>query len=157
MTDKQCSMCQVTYYSLIPGEECVPCLEDATCEGGNKLNVTAGFWRDTLQQSEILKCPNEDSCLGGFNEAGEAPINCKEGYEGVLCADCSKQMDGKRRFMRSGMFQCSYCPHPVMNAIRILLLTIVILGLIGVLIWFNIRKEKESQMSILSKIFTNYM
>lgn len=157
MVDKQCSMCQISYYSLIPGNECKPCLEFATCEGGNQLNITEGYWRDNLEQSSILKCPNADSCLGGFNEQGAAPINCKEGYEGVLCTDCSKKMDGMRRFMRSGLFQCSYCPHPVMNAIRILLVTFVILCLIGILIWFNIRKEKESQMSILSKIFTNYM
>ena len=59
--------------------------------------------------------------------------------------------------MRSGLYECSYCPHPIMNAIRIGLITLLVLSIIGILVWFNIRKVKESHISILSKIFTNYI
>ena len=59
--------------------------------------------------------------------------------------------------MRSGENGCDLCPGVATNTIRIFFFTLFILFLCYLLIWFNIRKTKESEFSILSKIFTNYL
>jgi hypothetical protein len=59
--------------------------------------------------------------------------------------------------MRVGIYECEKCPDPVLNALRIFgLMALVMLFLIAIII-VNIRKKKESQMSILLRIFTNYL
>jgi hypothetical protein len=59
--------------------------------------------------------------------------------------------------MRVGIYECEKCPDPVLNALRIFgLIALVMLFLIAIII-VNIRKKKESQMSILLRIFTNYL
>ena len=59
--------------------------------------------------------------------------------------------------MRNGVSKCAWCPDPFMNSLRILGFIALILLIIYFLIWFNIRKTKESEASILGKIFTNYI
>ena len=59
--------------------------------------------------------------------------------------------------MRSGRSKCSKCPSQFINSIRILGFLAMILGMIWFVIWFNIWKKKESELSILFKITTNYV
>ena len=58
--------------------------------------------------------------------------------------------------MRSGWSKCSICPNNVTNTIWIIGFIILLLGGIFILVVFNIRKSKESEFSILTKIATNY-
>jgi len=154
-----CEVCDSGFYSLIPGEElCKPCIDHANCTGGNKLLVEEGYWRDTKMRDEILECYWKESCLGGYIEKGIYPVLCDEGYQGVLCQDCVlfNETNGKT-YMRNGRSWCDTCPSKVTNTFRIIGFSILVLFCIYVLIWFNIRKTKESEFSILFKIMTNYL
>ena len=59
--------------------------------------------------------------------------------------------------MSAGNSKCSRCPSPVVNTVRILGILLAFLLVLLVVILFNIRKTKESEASILGKIFTNYV
>ena len=59
--------------------------------------------------------------------------------------------------MRVGKSECSICPDPVFNTIRVIGFVGLILVVILVCIWFNIRKKTESEASITNRIFTNYL
>ena len=58
--------------------------------------------------------------------------------------------------MRIGEHSCSECPDPITNAIRIILVFLVILGFLIYLIFSNLRKQEENQSAIIDKILTNY-
>ena len=58
--------------------------------------------------------------------------------------------------MRIGRNQCSLCPDPILNSLRIVGVLALTLCFILMLIFFNIRKQKESEVSITGKILTNY-
>jgi hypothetical protein len=59
--------------------------------------------------------------------------------------------------MRVGIYDCEKCPDPVLNALRIFRLIALVMCFLIAIIIVNIRKKKESQMSILLRIFTNYL
>ena len=122
------------------------------------MAISKGFWRKNNFTDSIYECPNSKACLGGLKPLSQYPIECEKGYDGVLCHDCvKKSIDGERRYMRIGENQCSKCPDPFLNSVRIFSVLIMILFLIMMLIYFNIRKVKESEVSILGKILTNYL
>jgi hypothetical protein len=111
-----------------------------------------------MTQANIMKCFHRPACIGGFHPLNDSPVECAFGYTGILCHACvEKEINGTRRFMRMGRSKCSLCPEQILNTLRILGLLFIILFLIFALIWFNIRKYKESESSILGKIFTNYV
>lgn len=64
---------------------CSECDENAICQNGYEVIVNAGFWRKSLNSTEIYSCPNPSSCLGGFFWDSEFPVACKEGYSKFLC------------------------------------------------------------------------
>ena len=111
-----------------------------------------------MDSDTIYSCSNPGACLGGFNSQKEYPVDCEDGYQGVLCHDCVKHaFEGGRRYMRMGDHECSLCPDPFINSMRILFVLTIVLVIIMVLILFNIRKQKESEASIVGKILTNYL
>ena len=66
----------------------MPCMDNADCPGGAEVNVSAGFWRDTLLRENLIACYEADACLGGYIVDQEYPVACAEGYQGYLCQDC---------------------------------------------------------------------
>lgn len=54
-------------------------------------------------------------------------------------------------------FQCAKCPDPTLNAIRVVGVIIVALLFLAAIIIVNVRKKKENNLSILTRIFTNYV
>ena len=54
-----------------------------------------------------VKCPIHGSCRGGYN------ASCSSGYNGVLCAVCSREFS--RQFNR-----CVKCPHPIIVILEII-------------------------------------
>lgn len=80
---------------LTPGL-CEECLEAENCFGSNHTSPKPTYWRSSPTSSNYLKCFNPDACLGGEEES---PLgDCKEGYGGILCANCVG------RFRRQGAF-----------------------------------------------------
>ena len=59
--------------------------------------------------------------------------------------------------MRINSHECSYCPDPILNSIRIAFTLLASLSFIGFMIFVNVRQTKESQLFIVSKIFLNYI
>ena len=95
----QCLKCKAGTYALIPGERCKECLSDAECLGGNEVSVSEGYWRGSLESEEIYPCQFRTACKGGFINA-EVPVECADGYKGVLCQACvDQEIDGEKRFM----------------------------------------------------------
>ena len=88
-------LCKEGYYQpedKLNGALCVPCPYGGVCPGANQeaLNNTRsypkkGYWGDPLYQQLFIVCPLEDTSCKGGNE-----FKCAKGYEGRLCALCSK-------------------------------------------------------------------
>lgn len=72
-----------------------------------------------------------------------------------MCAECTFYNNTKYEKLTD--FQCSKCPDPGINALKVVGLGIVMLALIALLIVVNVRKKKESETSILMRIMANYM
>lgn len=84
--DNQCVDCTALFYSItINQSTCLPCMDHATCLGTNQVSVDSGYWRSTINSSNIYKCPRASSCLGGFYSNQSTPILCATGYTGILC------------------------------------------------------------------------
>ena len=78
---KTCEFCPPGKFSLNPQNRCEICPTNAICDGGNNLNVSKGYWRNTTSK-DILKCDIKERCLGGYDS------NCSDGYMGPLCLQC---------------------------------------------------------------------
>ena len=152
----QCSVCSPGTYSFQwNSTQWKSCMENAVCLGGIEVNINSGYWRASFDSENIIECLNEESCLGGYNENQEMPIFCAEGYTGLLCSECTI-LDGAK-YERTTNFICSKCPDPVLNGIRLVGIGLLICIFLCLLIAINIKKTKESQMSILMRIMTNYL
>ena len=126
--------------------------------GGNKFSISKGFWRESLESDQIYSCFNPNACHGGFKPRNKHPIECAKAYEGILCHHCIHEpKDGERRYTRIGDHECLQCQDPYLNGVKIIFTMLLMLAFIGALIYFNIRKKKESGTSIVGKIFMNYL
>lgn len=83
------------------------------------------------------------------------PVDCAPGYDGELCSECT--IVNGTKYERLADFECTKCPDPTLNAIRVVGLAIAITLFVVLLITVNIRKKRESQISILMRIMTNYL
>lgn len=55
--------------------------------GMNKVVTLPGYWRANDKTDLITECPNKQACLGGtLNQTAGI---CADGYQGILCGDCS--------------------------------------------------------------------
>jgi len=136
--------------------ECLKCMENADCLGGFNISVHEGYWWRNTTSTNIYKCFKPSVCLGGYFPNETHPVQCDLGYEGILCHWCSKDVEGKI-YMRTGDNVCSGCPKVAMNTLRLIGFIILILIYIFILIFFNIRKSKDSKTSTITWILTNYM
>ena len=66
---------------------CPPCPLDSDCRDG-KLYPKDGFVRMHLSSQVVVACFDSAACLAGDDDH---PLkHCAEGYEGVMCATCSR-------------------------------------------------------------------
>jgi hypothetical protein len=80
-----CLVCTAGTYSVTwNATECKNCPDQTTCYG-KIISVNSGYWRIDGNSTEIIECPNQDACLGGYNETNKHPVNCANGYHGILC------------------------------------------------------------------------
>ena len=98
---------------------------------------------------------NPDACKGGYHPDNSHPVKCAEGYEGNLCTQCQVLKDHKYQRVTDNV--CEKCPDPVVNAVRVTGVAIIVFMFFMLLIIINIRKNKESELSTLLRILTNYL
>ncbi|CAI2370232.1 unnamed protein product [Moneuplotes crassus] len=151
-----CRECDAGTYSLIwNSTQCVKCMNNAECLGRNQVSVSPGYWRASQTSTFIAECINKDACNGGFSSGTLHPVDCAEGYQGELCAQCLANENVKYR--KTGNSKCEKCPSPVWNAILVIGLGFIVFAFVMMLIVINIRKTKESELSVLLRILTNYL
>jgi hypothetical protein len=134
---------------------CQQCLENTYCPGKEAVSVDSGFWRMTANSTNIIKWINRDAWEGGFVPENEHPVDCKEGYTGHLCFECQYKKGNK--FHRSGEAECAKCNSTVANFIQYIVMCILVFAFIMILVTINVRKTKESEVSILIRILMNYL
>ncbi|CAI2377869.1 unnamed protein product [Moneuplotes crassus] len=155
--NKQCEECKPTTYSFgWNSTSCSPCMDFASCSGEDQVIVDKGYWRKTVNSSTIIECPNEQACEGGYYPNNDdPPVKCSKGYKGILCTQCDI-VDGTK-YQPMSNFICSKCPDPMINTIRVIFVSLIAFMFLMLLIYVNLRKKKESQLSILFRILTNYL
>ena len=130
-------------------------LDNVSWLGGTELSVSDDYWRINENSTTILSWPRPSSWLGGYHPNNIHPVECGEGYGGYLCSEC--QIVNGTKYQRVSAYICAKCPDPVLNAIRVIIVTLVAFAFLTVFIISVIRKKKENQYSILMRIFTNYL
>jgi predicted outer membrane repeat protein len=120
-----------TYSVTWNATECLTCPDYATWLG-KEISLNKGYWRMDLNSSEIIECPNEDACLGGYNEANEYPVNWATGYTGILCNEWDTA--GKIKYERIDVNSWSKWPDSLSNLIRIIGVGITIVFFLSLLL-----------------------
>lgn len=127
-----CQECQFTTYSNIwNATQCNQCPERATWQG-REINVDKGYWRKDLLTTDIIQCPNKEACLGGYSELNPHPVECAEGYTGILWNEWITE--GETKYEQISENMCSQCPDPVLNLMRIIGVALLVLIFMMVLI-----------------------
>ena len=155
-SENQCQKCSAGTYSLEwNSTQCQNCLEDVICNGGANIELAPEYWRRTTNSTRIIQWLNPDACKGGYHPDNANPIKCTDGYRGVLWTQCEVTDDHK--YQRTADNVCEKCPDLILNAIRVIGVAIVVFIFFMLLIIINIRKSKESDLSTLMRILTNYL
>ena len=151
-----CTPCPTGKYSLKAGSaECQICPKHSTCLGKDQIEVDAGYWRSDFSSDVIHQCLNTNACLQySFKDGLKVPYKCKKGYSNNLCQACIK-IDGQQ-FQRTGDNQCGICPDIVLNGFRLFGLLLLLIIFVIIIIWSNIKTQKDSESAILIRILTNY-
>ncbi|CAI2383343.1 unnamed protein product [Moneuplotes crassus] len=154
--NKTCTQCNFGSYSLEwNSTRCQPCIQNANCLGADKIEAHKGYWRSKNRSENVISCLREKSCLGGYHPDGEHPVACEKGYEGFLCAECSI-VDGNK-YQPSYNYECLKCPSKIVNLLEIISFQLIALAFISFIIIINYKKKGENQLSVLLRIFINYM
>jgi hypothetical protein len=70
-----CSHCNAGSYSVVwNATECLSCPDHASCEA-EMISLSKGYWRIDGNSTDIIECPNEDACLGGYEPDNDYPVN----------------------------------------------------------------------------------
>ena len=156
LSDNTCSTWTPGTYSLNwNSTSCQSCPSSSQCLGGNQIYVGAGYWRMSQNTSTIVEWIYAKAWDGGYVDQEDAPVNWATGYTGILWNEW--QIANGTKYSKVSDFECSKWPSPVYNAIRIIGLIILVFMFIFLMIIVNIHKTKESQFSILLRIFTSYL
>lgn len=152
----QCFDCPAQTYSLLQSQSvCKECNLNSQCPGKEVIDVDEGYWRESVESDTLYICLEKSACKGGYFPENENPVECTEGYTGILCQEC-KNEEGIR-YARQKLHECVKCPNKFLNAIRIFAIVFFCLCFVFSLVIMNLRKKKESAISIMSRILTNYL
>ena len=112
-------------YSLLWNEtQWYSCPDHASCEGAS-ISLSSGYWRMNGNSTDIIEWPNAEAWLGGYNPNSTHPVYCADGYEGLLWNEWI--VIGDQKYERISDNQCSKCPDPTLNFIRIMGFGVLIL------------------------------
>ena len=122
--------------------------------GGSDIGPKPNFWRSSNMTDKIIKWLYPPACLG-YNKS-DITTNLGEwltGYQGILWADW------KVGYSRRGKYECSKCPDPVWNIIRLILVLIAIVIFIIVLLYITLKsiKKRSNRHPIYVKILINHL
>ena len=121
-----------------PGS-CKPCRNGKMFwYGESDIGPKPGYWRSSNTSDNFIACLYEDACLGYESEYNNSLGACKEGYQGILCADC------KVGYSRTNEHQCGKCPSVGWNIVK---LTLIMCGQI-ILIIITVRSTIASALEI---------
>jgi hypothetical protein len=152
----KCDVCSGGSYSFDWNSKiCHTCMNDAVCLGGTMIEVRSEYWRFTTNSTKIIEWINKDACKGGYHPNNEHPVECKAGYKGILCSEWDIK-DGEK-YQKVSDYEWEKCPSIVVNSIRVIGLGILVFIFFMILIAINVRKTKDSEVSILMRIMTNYL
>ncbi|CDW86080.1 UNKNOWN [Stylonychia lemnae] len=144
-------------FSLIKMQEpgsCQVCpTQKAICNGGTFMGPKPGYWRKDNKTSNFLRCINDNSCLGMIPPEYDLKGTCLIGYQGILCQDC---IVGYSRVQNQ---QCSKCPQPHFNILRLLSVFLLSVFIVLFLIrsTLNGAKDKRNITSVYLKILMNHL
>eukprot|EP00347_Sterkiella_histriomuscorum_P016197 403354113 len=149
--DNRCKKCQRGYFSFDPtSSECLTCLDNAQCQGGDQIIVNQGFWRSSNQSTQIYQCFSETQCLGGVGN------ECAQGYQGKLCAVCQSEV-GDKLYARSGATDCAECLPLASQFAQILGVFILLILYVAYIVQSVLRNSKPNKpQTVLIRILTNY-
>ena len=133
--------------------ECKICpQEKAICNGGSNIGPKPGYWRKNNETDTFIECFTPDNCLGMQVPDNNPVGDCKEGYYGALCTAC---MPG---YSRSGDYNCSKCPNPVPNLVRIVGVMIVLIIVVSFMVRSTLNSAtKKNTHSVYIKIIMNHL
>ncbi|KRX02444.1 Pectin lyase fold/virulence factor [Pseudocohnilembus persalinus] len=172
-----CYECPEDQYSLDEeGSTCSACMEHATCYGGDRVILNAGYWRAHNYTAEIVHCKNQpENCLQ-VDSVDKNNFTCQTGYVGALCQACDLRgltTDGVR-YSVSSNYNCGKCDDQVWNGMKVFLVNLWVLismfiavkgtlqlvqekiMLKSILTLFRGFRAKYNETGILIKMFMNY-
>ena len=151
----ECHSCSIGTYTLLwNSTQWKDCMDDANWIDGEIL-VSDGHWRNTKESTFIPEWINKDAWLGGYDDNSKHPVNWEEGYDGILWSQC--KISNGVKYEKINDFEWRKWPDPVLNSIRVIGLFLLVFSFFMVLIIINVKKTKESELSVLFRILTNYL
>ena len=154
--DETCQECNAGTYSLTWNSTvCKNCIDNAVCRGGTQIEVNSEYWRRTPNSTLIVEWLSPYACNGGYQLDNQNPVKWAAGYEGNLWSDW--QVTEGKKYEKVGSNVWGECPDPILNAFRFTLFGTIIFILFMLIIVINVRKKRESEISTLLRIFTNYL
>ena len=125
-------VCGIGSYSVIWNEtQCHSWPNNAAWEGAS-ISLNSGYWRMDANSTDIVEWPNQNAWLGGYNQNSTYPVYWADGYQGLLCNECIQT--GDQKYERISDNQCSKCPDPTLNLIRIVGFGVLILVFLIIMI-----------------------
>lgn len=81
----KCKECERGFYLLLAplgNVLCKECLSPqiAECDGGNRLYPKPGFWRSSIFSDNVMKCRNDEACIGKNPPEYNLIGACNDGY-----------------------------------------------------------------------------
>ena len=127
--------------------------EKAVCYGGSNVGPKPGYWRKSNVTSVFIKCLYEPACLGMIPPENDPQGSCYEGYQGIACTDC------KTGFSRVNDFECSMCPEPAANIVRLFFIFLAMIVVVVFIVRSTLlgAKEKNNITNIFMKIMLNHV
>ena len=123
-----------------------------SCFGSTLTAPQDTYWRSSSESTNYIPCLNPDACKAG--DSSSPTGICKEGYDGVLCANC------KENYTKSS-FECYECPSEAASIVLFLFLILILISVIIFMVKVNLKVTEAEQLkrpisSVYVKIFFNH-
>lgn len=128
-------------------------MDSATCPGMNRVEVYPDHWRSNLTSALVYSCLSTGACLGGEDST------CSEGYEGILCHECTGLNETTGEYWgRTGDHDCMVCGPAWYEIVKLLGVFIFYCLYVSLLAFLIIRgPSRMKDDSVLMRILTNYI